>query len=286
MGLLREVNCEKLCQAVHDHVAQGLRRRPFHQRLITPPAPSSTTSNSPSTATSPISVRFRVSTRRLRVGRQIHDPQPRAVLSSNGGAGEVQLRRCHRSHAHPKAASTAQTLDRHAVKDTVQINERLDVIGHFVEEPTWPTPCASRWRWWATWKYRVAYRRGAGVTPPGTGAAQEFAFCGRIAQGGARIHGRRPIACAGGADRPDDRRGARPHRAGDIPRSAQQPDSKGGVIADGVDPELTTCAASRPRQGLPGTHPAARERDDGHPKVAQDPLQQRLRLLYRSAQRP
>ena len=51
---------------------------------------------------------------------------------------------------------------------------------------------------------------------------------------------------------------------------------KGGVIADGVDPE---------RQGLPGTHPAARERDDGHP-VAQDQLQQRLRLLYRSAQRP
>ena len=182
MGLLGGGQPWKTLQAVHDHVAQGLRRRPFHQRHICrrrhPLLPR--IHRAPRHRPYPFDFAYRPG--RLRVGRQIHDPQPRAVLVERG-VREVQLRRCHRPHAHPHGRPPAQTVDRHA-RQGYRADQRTAGRSRTFRRGCRPGRHRARaggagGRHGA---YRVAYRRGAGDAP-GTGAAQEFALCGRIAQG-------------------------------------------------------------------------------------------------------
>lgn len=76
------------------------------------------------------------------------------------------------------------------VKDTVQINERLDVVGHFIEDADLADTVREQVALVGDME-RIASRIAAArVTPRELVQAQEFALCGRIAQGGARIHGR------------------------------------------------------------------------------------------------
>jgi len=112
------------------------------------------------------------------------------LFSSNGGREKCSFADVNRPHAHPHGRPPAQTVDRHACQG-YRADQRTAGRSRAFHRGCRPGRHRARaggagGRHGA---YRVAYRRGAGDAP-GTGAAQEFALCGRIAQGGARIHGR------------------------------------------------------------------------------------------------
>ena len=197
----------------------------------------------------------------------------------------MQLRRRHRPHADADGRPSAEAVDRHADQGPGEDQRAARRRGALHEGGR---PGGRRARAGGdggrSGTYCVAYRRAARHAAR-TGAAQKFARGDRDAQGRARIHGRRPVACAGCGHRPAGR-GPRTHRPRNLSRSAEQPDSEGRGHRRRRRSRTGRSAPHRaPRQGLPFAHPAARERGNGHP-VAQDQLQQRLRLLHRGPQRP
>ena len=171
------------------------------------------------------------------------------------------------------------------IKDPVKIGERLDVVDKFVRDADLADVVREQVALVGDME-RIASRIAAArVTPRELVQLKKLAFRRRAAQGRARIDRRRAVARTGRTDRPAGR-GARPHRPRDLSRSAQQPDSEGRRDRRRRGPRTGRSAPHRPpRQGLSGPHPAARERGDGH-SFAENQLQQRLRLLYRGAQRP
>ncbi len=139
----------------------------------------------------PYPFRFRVSTRDY-VWSTNSRSATSSCSSSNGGA-KVQLRRCHRSHAHPlRAAALLKRWIAMPVKDTVQI--RLDVVRTFRRDADLAD----------TVREQVAGGRHGRIASrtPRRGDAPELVqlknslFAVELLKGGARIHGRRPIACS------------------------------------------------------------------------------------------
>ena len=141
---------------------------------------------------------------------------------------------------------------------------------------------ASRCRWWAIWAYRGAYRRPAGHARELVQLKNSLGAIETLKAAG--VHRRRPPACAGGADRPSGG-GPRAYRPRNLPDPQNNPDTEGRR-----DRRRRRSRTGRPaRIALHGKFTISRiqqrEARLRHP-VAQDQLQQRLRLLYRGPQRP
>ena len=113
VGLLGGGQPREALQAVRHAVAQGLRRRALYERHRRrrrhPLLPR--IHRAPRDGPHPLHRAHRPE--RLRVGRQVHDPQPR-TLRLERCPRERELRRDDRPHAHPDGRSSAQAVDRHA----------------------------------------------------------------------------------------------------------------------------------------------------------------------------
>ncbi len=195
-------------------------------------------------ATSPPS---RVSTRTTTCG----STSSRSATSNSfrrTARARMQFRRRDRPYADADGRPSAETVDRHADQGPRESTKRLDVVERLIKDADLADVIREQVSLVGDLE-RIAGRIAAQHAPR-TGAAQELARSHRTLKGCAGVHRRRPPACAGRADRPW-RRSASVSPAKSTPTRRTTRYRRGGVIADGVDPET----------GRPAPHRAPRQDD-------------------------
>ena len=171
------------------------------------------------------------------------------------------------------------------IKDPAKINERLDVVERLIKDAgSARMSSASRWRWWAIWSV------SRGVSPPRRVTPRELVqlknSLGAIETLKAALESTDDDRLHALAEQIDPLAEVRERIAREIyPDPQNNQIQKGGVIADGVDPELDDLR----RIALHGKDYLARiqQRESeatGIPSLKIS-LQQRFRLLHRGPQR-
>ena len=231
-----EVNREKLCKQFTTTSLKGFGVDHFTSGISAAGA-ILYYSNSPSTATSPISVRFRVSTRTTTCGSTNSRSATSSCSRRTGGARSAASPMSSTARSPPMGGRLLKRWIAMPVKDTVQINERLDVVGHFIEDADLADTVREQVALVGDME-RIASRIAAArVTPRELVQLKNSLFAVELLK--AALESTDDDRLHALAAQIDLMTGVRDRIAREIyPDPLNNQIQKGGVIADGVDPEL------------------------------------------------